>query len=139
MTVCVSYCFSVVYGYFELFALINMICNQIVLSSLSLDSIFQQALPFPSQFLFLEIFKYFIYLFSERGEVREVEREIKIIVWLPLTCPQLGTWPAAQEYALTGNPTRDPLVHRLALNPLSHTSQGSSQFLPQVCSGSLKE
>ena len=45
--------------------------------------------------------------------------------WLALACPQLGTWPAALACALTGNRTCDPLVHRLVLNPLSHTSQGS--------------
>ena len=44
--------------------------------------------------------------------------------WLPLACHQLGTWPATQACALTGNQTSDPLVHRLALNPVSHTSQG---------------
>ena len=38
--------------------------------------------------------------------------------------PLLGTWPATHACALTGNRTRDPLVHRPALNPLSHTSQG---------------
>ena len=27
-------------------------------------------------------------------------------------------------FALTGNRTRDPLLHRPAFNPLSHTSQG---------------
>ena len=45
------------------------------------------------------------------------------IDWLPLTCPQLGTWPATQACALTGNRTGDLSCHRLALNPLSHTSQ----------------
>ena len=45
-------------------------------------------------------------------------------MWLPLAHPPLGTWPATQACALTGNLTSDPLVHRLALNPLSHTSQG---------------
>ena len=45
-------------------------------------------------------------------------------MWLPLACPQLGTWPATQACALTGNQTGDPLVHRPVLNPLSHTSQG---------------
>ena len=30
--------------------------------------------------------------------------------------------------ALTGNQTGDPLVHRLALSPLSHTSQGTNSF-----------
>ena len=70
-------------------------------------------------------FKDFIYLFLERGEGREKDREGNISVWLPLTCPLLGTWPTAQACALTGNRTGDPVVHRLALNPLSHTSQGS--------------
>ena len=50
--------------------------------------------------------------------------------WLSLACPQLGTWPATQACALTGNPTSDPLVCRIALNPLSYTSQGLS--LPLV-------
>ena len=45
---------------------------------------------------------------------------------LPLASPLLGTWPAAQAPALTGNRTTDLSVHRLALNPLSHTSQGLS-------------
>ena len=68
--------------------------------------------------------KYFIYLFSERGEGREKERERNISVWLPLTPPLLGTWPATQTCALTGNRTGDPSVCRWALNPLSDTSQG---------------
>ena len=46
-------------------------------------------------------------------------------VWLPLTCSPLGTWPATQACVLTGNRTSDSLLYRLALNPLSHTSQGS--------------
>ena len=45
-------------------------------------------------------------------------------VWLPLTHPLLGTWPATQASALTGNGTGDPLVHRPMLHLLSHTSQG---------------
>ena len=73
--------------------------------------------------------KYFIYLFSERGEGREEERERNINVQLPLTRPLLGTWPATQACALTGNRTSDPLVCRPALNPLSHTSQGKIMFL----------
>ena len=54
---------------------------------------------------------------------REKERERNISVWLPLTRPLLGTWPTTQAPALTGNPTSDPLVHKPALNPLSHPSQ----------------
>ena len=42
-------------------------------------------------------------LFLERGKGREKERERNINVWLPLTCPLLGTWPATQACALTGN------------------------------------
>ena len=39
-------------------------------------------------------------------------------------CPTLGTWPATQACALTGNRTSDLLVCRPAFNPLSHTNQG---------------
>ena len=35
----------------------------------------------------------------------------------------LGTWPTIQACALTGNQTSDPLVYRLVLNTMSHTSQ----------------
>ena len=75
--------------------------------------------------------KYFIYLFLERGEGREKERERNMNVWLPLACPLLGTWPATQACALTGNWTNDPLVLRPALNTVSHTSQGI--ILKSVC------
>ena len=34
-----------------------------------------------------------------------------------------------QASALTGNQTSDPLVHRLELNPLRHTSQGKLSLL----------
>ena len=74
-------------------------------------------------FFFLKIF---IYLFLERGEGREKERERIINVWLPLARPLLGAWPATQACALTVNRTSHPLVRRPALNPLSHTSQGKS-------------
>ena len=49
------------------------------------------------------LFKDFIYLFLERGEGREKERERNINVWLPLAFPLLGAWPATQACALTGN------------------------------------
>ena len=69
--------------------------------------------------------KDFIYLFLERGEGREKEREKIISVWLAFTCPLLGTRPTTQACALTGNRTGNPLVHRPAINPLSYTSQGN--------------
>ena len=56
--------------------------------------------------------------------MKEKEKKRNIHVWLPLTCPLLGTCPATQACALSGNQTSDPLVCRLAFNPLSHTSQG---------------
>ena len=37
--------------------------------------------------------KDFIYLFLEKGEVREKERERNISVWLLLAHPLLGPWP----------------------------------------------
>ena len=52
--------------------------------------------------------------------------------WLPLLRPLLGTGPATQACALTGNGTSDFLVHRPALNPLSHTSQGPPALLPSL-------
>ena len=54
----------------------------------------------------------------------EEKKERNINVWLPLVCPLLGTWLATQACSLTGNPTNDTLVCRLALNLLSHTNQG---------------
>ena len=81
-----------------------------------------------SSFYFFIYFKYFTYLFLERGEGKEKERETNISVWVPIMCPLLGTWPATQACALTGNLTGGPLVCRLALNPLSHTSQGQNSF-----------
>ena len=62
------------------------------------------------------------------GEKHGYERYID---WLPLSRPQSGTWLAPQACALTGNQTCDPLVRKLALNPLSHTSQGLDRLLKQ--------
>ena len=68
------------------------------------------------------------------------ERETNINVWLPLTCPPLGTRPATQACALTGNRTGNPPVCRLELNPLSYTSQGSAvTFVAGDSSASLHE
>ena len=60
------------------------------------------------------------FIFREKGEERN------ITVWLPLARPLVGTWPATQACALTGNITGNPLVCRPAFSPLSHTSQGCS-------------
>ena len=65
----------------------------------------------------------FTYLFLERGEGREKERE-RNINQLPLTHPQMGTLPSTQACTLTKNQTSDLPVHSV-LYPLSHTSQGT--------------
>ena len=44
-----------------------------------------------------------MYLFPDRGEGKEKERERNISVWLPLAHPPLWTWPTTQACALTGN------------------------------------
>ena len=66
--------------------------------------------------------RFYLFIFREGKGGRKRERNIS--VWLPLTRPLLGTWPATQACALTGNRTGDPLVCRLAFSPLIHTSQG---------------
>ena len=73
--------------------------------------------------MYIYFFKDIIYLFLERGRAGDGERNINM--WLPLERSLLGTWPSTQARALTGNQTTSPLVCRLALNPLSHTSQGT--------------
>ena len=63
--------------------------------------------------VFFSFFKKdFTYLFLERREGREKERERNINVWLPLICSLLRTWPATQACALTGNRTSDPSDRR---------------------------
>ena len=56
------------------------------------------------------MFKYFIYLFLDRREGKEKERERNINVWLPLEHPLLGICPPTHACALTGNQIGDPLV-----------------------------
>ena len=67
-------------------------------------------------------FKRFIYLFTFRERGREGEREGE----------KHQSLVASQACALIGNRTCDPLVHRLELNPLSHTSQPGQNHLPSV-------
>ena len=78
---------------------------------------------------FKSIIKDFIYLLLERREGREKESGRNINVWLPFSHPLLGTWPAIQACALTGNQTGNLLACRPALNLLSHISQGAALFL----------
>ena len=69
-------------------------------------------------FFFNNFFK--VYLFLEKGEGKEKERERNINEWLPLRHPELGTRPATQACALTGNRTDDDLlIRRPVLNALA--------------------
>ena len=51
---------------------------------------------------------------------------------VPLAGPPQGSWSTTQACALTRNQTTNLSVHRLALNLLSHTSQGAYFFLNHV-------
>ena len=77
-------------------------------------------------------FRFYLFTFRERGREEDREGEKHCCVrekQLPLARPLLGTWPTTQAYALTGNRTSDLSVRRPALNPLSHSSQGSPHVL----------
>ena len=80
--------------------------------------------------LLLSLLLLFIYLFIDRGEGRKRERNTN--VWMPLEHPLLGAWPTTQVCAPTENQTGDPLVCRLALNLLSHTSQGYQEVFEEI-------
>ena len=80
----------------------------------------------PYKYSQLTFLKDFIYLFSEGKRGRK--REQNVNGWLFLKLPWLGTWLTTQACALTGSWTSDPFIQRLVLNPLSHTSQGPTDF-----------
>ena len=69
-----------------------------------------------------------------RKRGRETLTGERNIDWLPLVCPHLGTWPATQARALTGNCTTNLSVCRPALSPPSHTSQGLVCILERAVS-----
>ena len=63
-------------------------------------------ISFISVCVFIYLLKDFIYLLLERGEERKKERNICVEMihgLLSLVYPKLGTWPATQACALTGN------------------------------------
>ena len=65
--------------------------------------------------------KMYLFLFRERereGEREEEKHQCVVASHVPL----LGTWSVTHARVLTGNRASDPLVPRLALNPLSHTN-----------------
>ena len=79
--------------------------------------------PWPLVWLSIKITRVLLtILFLERGEMKEKKGEKYQINGLPLTCPPLGTWPATQACAPTGNQTENLSVCRPGLNPPSHAS-----------------
>ena len=74
-----------------------------------------------SFYLFIFFLKF---IFRQRG--REGEK-YQCVVCLSCTL-HWGIWPTTQACALTGNRTGNILVHRPALNPLRHTSQGKHVY-----------
>ena len=74
-------------------------------------------------------FQDFIYLFLDRGEGREKEEEKHQCV---VASHMLLPGDPSRNPALTGNQTSNPLVHRLVLNPLSHTNQGQRGSISTV-------
>ena len=79
-------------------------------------------------FIFILCFIFHLFIFRERGREGDwVGEKHRYVV---TSCmPPTGNWPETQACALIGNRTGDPLVCRLALNPLSHTSQGRAPHL----------
>ena len=80
-------------------------------------------------FISCELYFFFsknsIFIYFQREERSKKQRDTDINSSLPLMCyipPE--TWPRTQACALNRNRTGDPLVHRPALNSLSHTSWG---------------
>ena len=70
-------------------------------------------------------FRFYLFIFRERKGGRKRGRETSMCGSLLARSPP-GTWPEPQARALkTGNRNSNPLVGRLVLNPLNHTSQGS--------------
>ena len=71
-----------------------------------------------------------MYLFLERGEEREKDRERNIYVRekhpsvASHMCARLGTEPLTQACALTRHPTGDLLLCGTMHGQLSHTGQG---------------
>ena len=73
----------------------------------------------------LHLKKIFYLFFRQKGQEGEREGEKHQCMVASHTPP---TGPTTQACVLTGNQMGDPLIHRLALNPLSHTSQGYCHF-----------
>ena len=72
--------------------------------------------------------KDFIYLFLDRGEGREKERERSINVWLLPTRPPLGTRPETQAQAPVWETNRQPSGSQGSVHSVEPHQEGSSLF-----------
>ena len=68
--------------------------------------------------------KYFIYLFLDRGEEREKERERHKNMWLPLTCPTLGNLARNPGMCPDWESNQQLFGSQAGTQPPSNTSQG---------------
>ena len=91
-----------------------------------------------ASFLFcFKIFKDLIHLFFREGEViyfleregKEKERKRNINVWLPLTHPQLGSWPTTQACALDWESNQQPFDSQAGTQSTEPHQPGCSVFL----------
>ena len=80
-------------------------------------------------FSFIFLIKDFMYLFLEKGEGREKERERNISVRQKHGSVAFRTCPVTQARALARNRTRDLFLGRTPPNRLSHTGQGLWVFI----------
>ena len=72
-----------------------------------------------------------LYLFLERGEGKEKERDRNINVWLLFTCSpplQLGTWPATQACAIDWESHQQPFDSQACTQSIE-LSQPGQNFL----------
>ena len=70
----------------------------------------------------------YLFIFREKGKEREREGEKHQCVVTSHLYP-LGTWPATQACARTGNQTCDLLVRRPELNPLIKKKKKNQKVL----------
>ena len=103
---------------------------EITYSGLLIFRFFFPSFPPILLFYFLYFKKILFIYFGGEGREKERERNINVVsVWLLLVRPPTGDLAYNPGMGLIGNWTGNPLVHRSALNPLNHTSQGSFFFL----------
>ena len=81
-------------------------------------------LDFFDEWIFKKYFlRFYLFIFREEKGGRKMGTETSMYGCL-LSGPYWGPGPQTRHVSWTGNQTSAPWVHRPALNPLSHASQG---------------